>query len=507
VLRVSDEEELLLAEDVALGRKVWVWLRPASWLALPENRRQLARTMRSRWLACGVQDSRQWDAFLAPTGCRLREAVANLGRFSWPESRPLLEELAEELAIAAEEGTLPETLDLDQVWVQPDGRLYLVDVFLAHEASAARGGQRGALELLGQTAALVLEGAPRPRDAEPGPMRAPLPLHVSRFLGRLLGWPEPYREVKEFQAVLSATREQPQEVQRVRRSTHLVLLAALLLPAVLFLCLPPILGSPRVYHVVALSEKHHESRQIREFLHRDASSRLAGSLASPDPRVRLQGASLWAHDQELQRRLQEKQAQLLEEYETWHGTLYGPAQLWADSLNLFLTSRAWTDFHQALGKTLKPATVRSDAQRILSADLRPDVEGDSVRVKLVWMGIWILPLVIWAFLTRGGLSYQMVGIHLVRANGRPAARWQCAVRALLFWLPVYGLFAASVALDWWFWSLGDPQPGGLLGWLPRLAFGAWLGGLLLLPAYAVLALRSPARSLHDRLVGTYLVPR
>jgi hypothetical protein len=78
---------------------------------------------------------------------------------------------------------------------------------------------------------------------------------------------------------------------------------------------------------------------------------------------------------------------------------------------------------------------------------------------------------------------------------------------LLFWLPVFGLLVAAYGLDYGFWSLGDPQVGGLPGWLPLLALMTWLAGLLLLPGYAVLALRSPARSLHDRLVGTVLTPR
>ena len=80
----------------------------------------------------------------------------------------------------------------------------------------------------------------------------------------------------------------------------------------------------------------------------------------------------------------------------------------------------------------------------------------------------------------------MLGLSLVRADGRPAGRLRCAWRAVLVWPPVTTLHAC------WFW----------LGWEP-----AWWAALALLLLYIVLALWSPEHSLHDRLAGTYLVPR
>jgi hypothetical protein len=108
---------------------------------------------------------------------------------------------------------------------------------------------------------------------------------------------------------------------------------------------------------------------------------------------------------------------------------------------------------------------------------------------------------------RGGLTLRMTGICLVRADGRKAARWQCAWRAFLFWLPLLVLLMASIALDYWFWSTGEPRPSGVLAWLPWLSTVVWWAALLLLPLYAVLAIRSPMQSLHDRFAGTFLVPR
>src|SRR5207249_2792 len=46
----GDEEQVLVAEDPVLERRVWLWLRPATRPPLPETRRQLGRTTRLRWL-------------------------------------------------------------------------------------------------------------------------------------------------------------------------------------------------------------------------------------------------------------------------------------------------------------------------------------------------------------------------------------------------------------------------------------------------------------------------
>jgi hypothetical protein len=113
---------------------------------------------------------------------------------------------------------------------------------------------------------------------------------------------------------------------------------------------------------------------------------------------------------------------------------------------------------------------------------------------------------LWAFLVRGGISYRITGIALVRSNGRPARRLQCAWRALLAWAPVTLLLFGSLWLDRWIWSAWSEEasPGWWLLWLPSLL---WWSAALLVAGYAALALWQPTRTVHDRLAGTYLVPR
>jgi hypothetical protein len=189
-LKWTDGEKIVLGEDASVGRKVFIWLRPASAPPLDRARRDVGRRTRLRWLACGKQGDQQWDAILAPSGCPLPELVQSEGQLPWPELRPLLESLTAELTAACADGTLPRSLDAAQVWVQPDGRAQLADTALTEETSGAAGAGEGtdqerALRLLRQVVTLALEG--RPPDA----------------VNRLLAGQPPCATVQEFQGDLA----------------------------------------------------------------------------------------------------------------------------------------------------------------------------------------------------------------------------------------------------------------------------------------------------------------
>jgi hypothetical protein len=124
------------------------------------------------------------------------------------------------------------------------------------------------------------------------------------------------------------------------------------------------------------------------------------------------------------------------------------------------------------------------------------IEADNLGLDVAMMMIWSFPLAwaAWSFAFRGGFAFWRVGLHLCRADGRKAARWQCAGRVLLVWVPVVGLLSLTIVV-----ALVAPQ-------FPWLCFLLWFIAVLLLPLWVVLALLNPARGPHDRLMGTYLVP-
>jgi hypothetical protein len=98
--------------------------------------------------------------------------------------------------------------------------------------------------------------------------------------------------------------------------------------------------------------------------------------------------------------------------------------------------------------------------------------------------------VAWAFLLRGGPSFPMAGVALVRSDGRRAARWQAAWRSALVWAQGLVPFLVLKAMRW-------PQS------MPEKEGQLYLAALAL---WAVLTAWLPRRTPHDRLAGTYLVP-
>jgi hypothetical protein len=188
--------------------------------------------------------------------------------------------------------------------------------------------------------------------------------------------------------------------------------------------------------------------------------------------------------------------------------------LQADTAALGTGARAYvmlaeTGLRQRLPATAatEPVDFRAAARAALAPPApSPEEVRESRLAPLLGLLVWPVAWVIWALLLRGGVSFRVLGIALVRRDGRKAGRWQCAWRALLVWAPVTALLAASVELErlyWWGEGSGPVRDAVLLS----LSNGAWWSAVGLLAAYLVLAIWLPQRSLHDRLAGTYLVPR
>jgi hypothetical protein len=536
-------EKVLLGEDEVLRRQVWVRLRPFTESSADSIRREVRRSTRLRWLAGGRHVDLRWDVFLAPAGCPLPGLFKGQRPFRWREVRPILEQLTEELAAAERDGTMPACLTVAQVWVQPDGRVQLLDTLPggpAPETTPAGTGPEGALSLLRQVAVLALEGRPWPTEAACVSVRAPLPLHVRPLLNRLIGLAPPYERVEEFQADLAATRHLPAEVTPDRRAAHLAVLGALL-----FFGLVCMFGAAFFWSFVmlgALDERILEVDAWRRIL--DDKS-LRNDLAFKAPAVR--GVILDRREQEFRQLQQElrqrhqKTRQLLRELIPFK--LKEDLQKRATRC-LFLRYTLGLLLPDVAGE-VSESTLRQQLvewERIPVGDLAVEVTRhtqDGVRidqyaetdlVKMILSPsptssevgstpegallamltpamICTIPLLwlFWAFVFRGGLSLRLMGLALVRADGRKALRLQCAWRALLVWAPVTALLLATASLDYLFWATeGEEPPAWWVTWLPPLTWWLALG---LLVAYFVLAFRRPTRSLHDRLAGTYLVPR
>jgi hypothetical protein len=499
-------EQVLLAEDCALKRKVWVRLRTLSESPADAVRREVRRPTRLRWLGGGRHGDRQWNAFLAPTGCPLADLCTPSKPLPWREVRPILQQLADELAAAERDGTLPAALTVAQVWVQPDGRVQLLDHPLGPSPPGAAGpGQ--ALSLLGQVAVLTLEGRPR-RPEQAGAVRAPLPLHASRLLSRLLGVGGLLETVDQIQAELTATRPRPVEVNPDWRAAHLAVLSALLLVGLLLMFL-----FARFSSVISLMTLEEEILRADALLHvlDDAALRrdfLAAMGGENDAAAR---RNLVRRKLEMDKQKWATQAPLVR-YTV--GLLLGGVDEEGGAVlreQPALVERvSGEEFQVAVtrqgpggGRAVYDLTDLQLALRLPGASQNVPAGGfNRVTVWLVvaFPALWVL----WAFLFRGGFSVRLMGIFLVRSSGRKALRLQCAWRALLVWAPVTALLLASAWLDCLSWS--GRAMDGPAWWLAWLAFASWWLALALLVVYFLLAFRSPTRSLADRLASTYLVP-
>lgn len=126
--RVSTPQlELFDAQDTLLQRQVWILVRPREVVIDNTARERVARPTRPRWLQGGIEGAKRWDALEASPGSSLADLLEQGHRFSWEAARVILLHLAQELSAASTDGTLPETLSLDHVWIDKAGRAKLLD--------------------------------------------------------------------------------------------------------------------------------------------------------------------------------------------------------------------------------------------------------------------------------------------------------------------------------------------------------------------------------------------
>lgn len=476
-------EQVWLGEDGALARLVLLWLRPkARGAAGAAPVAEASRPSRLRRLSGGTvtwsQTDYDWVAFAAPMGGPLTEAVTAGHTLPWADARFLLEQLVEELRAAEQDGTLPARLGIDQVWAEPNGRIQLLE---CSPGNGNRQSPRTPLALLRELVSLTLEGQPR---SSPGAVRAPVSPHATPMLNRLFtdgGYPS----IAELHSDLLEMQNHRPEVTPAIRAAQLGVQAASIaaaLTAAFFLTF--CFG----FFLTVYSKNRLEQVSIA-----------LSDIADPVARAKLAGVD--GMDQALKnpntkRRLEEYQERLQEEFDLRKSTLFAPQRLMLEQYEMQIPSSPeriagypvpvreailWAG--RSAPTTRRPSTSTSPPQWRFQ---RPELLAVVLAVPLA--------LALGAAIFRGGLSFMLAGLVLIRADGRRASRRQCGLRAALVWLPVAALLFASAVLQ---------------AYQPRQAYLAatlWLAAAALLPIYMLIALRFPTRSPQDRVVGTYLVP-
>jgi eukaryotic-like serine/threonine-protein kinase len=506
-LRWDDAVRILAAEDRTLGRAVLISLRPAADPPLSQLRRDCARATRLRWLASGEHAAWRWDAFPAPTGRCLPELVNDEGPLTWTEVRPILEQLADEVVAAAGDGTLPDELTPDQVWVDSSGNVTLLDLSSRRQTNAEYSAGEPSLALLTRCALLALEGKPR---AAARRIRAPIPRHAAEMLGAALVAPPTFHSATNLRAALEETRDRPTEVTRARRATHVALLVALLAWGLISCAFNSwLFGNPTgLPRLMVRYQALRNGQQALQRLEAGSACELVAGALDPRPLARAIAVDQFGMDMDLRDRLQRhlaaEQQELNERIDAANPV---ERQIYANSDSILRRQEQdGSDLNGAVARLRASSDYRKEARSMARESKTSGIEEAfpvfvSICTLVFWTSIWLLS----ALVFRGGLSYTLMGLSLVRSDGRLAGHFQSAWRVFLVWVPPALLLAAATLLDWRYWSVlsASARPG----WIP------WLTGLLrwtamgLIVAYPVLAILSPRRTVHDWLAGTYVLPR
>jgi hypothetical protein len=472
----TDGGYILLGEDSILGRRILILLRPEK-SVLPQSTRRHAviRPTRLRFLHSGSttvgNKDLHWEVFVAPSGHPLPEIALAQQRLSWRETRPILQQLAEELAATTDDATMPGTLCVEQVWVQPDGRVQLLDSCIGPRREK---NETDALGLLRAAAVLALEG--RCREVSPGSdVAAPIPKHAARHLRRLSGGPRGVASPAAFRDELSTTQELPTDVTPAMRIGHCGMQLIMLAPGLLTMFV--VSGLFALFRVAGPFDSARNTEQLLAAL--DSPTERARLAALPEMKPFLADRRLTQHLHE----------QL--EIDRAAGNEQVPNLTTVERILLHQVQARPPDRGEAVDHRL------IDAARKATAAGQPDDDHQlgrwpvAVGVILIWPVAWALG----AFVLRPGVSLPAVGLALVRRDGRRPTRWQCALRSLLVWVPVAGLLAVSVFVQ--------AQVPSLTGLRTLL----WLAALVLAVGYVFAAVAAPERAIHDRWLGLQLVPR
>jgi uncharacterized RDD family membrane protein YckC len=499
-VRWQEEDRALVGRDPSLDRPVWITMRTHRSTEAERARQQVTRPTRIRWVASGHDVGWAWDAYIAPGGMPLPVALAREGRLSWGDAAPVLEQLTDELAAACDDGSLPDMLSVHQVWVDKGGRVQLLGTPLTGDDTtvvspdvarhAEEDPEQRSMHLLRDVAARLLEGEARAAEKRRY-LKAPMPHYARTCLDRLFPGPRCCGGLREFRDELRQVLNRPAEVSHARRFAHLCVLGLLMLFSVGWLALIAV-AAP--YYMELYAVQAPSDWLLDEF---EAEQRRDLALAAqPDPALRLVALAQLAEDEPLLEALRQR---VVRQREHFHARV-AQSFIFNEQLQM----------QEKMLKTLPRPRPAPDVRQRVRWTLESPLDVAAGAAIFQWLCLLAGPLawIGWAFVTRGGLSFRLLRLELVRGDGRPAARWQCLLRALLFWAPVLVIWGLAITLDQVYWSRWyDPEFRATYAWMPGLSWAAWAAGLLVLVAYFIRAAWKPQRSWHDRIAGTWVMPR
>ena len=472
----NEAGQFLLGYDMRLLRRVWIHQLPAGSPAIPVERRSMGRAGRLRWINGRRDGARCWDVYEALSGQPLSRLLEQPQ--SWSVVRYWLLDVAQELAAATKDGTLPPTLLLSRVWITAEGRVKLLD-FPAPGTEPARDNAEstrpdqsplGPASFLLQIATAALHDAPDMK---------PLPVEARALLNGLPAVEELNAVGEELKRLVKRT----QAVTRARRAAMLCTTAGI----------PFLLAAFATAGMCLMnqwSEGHPEIPELRYCLlyldwnvkgqnvHRQNADK------RPSPEVEREALEIY---------IAGKFRPIITDRKRWNSfmglTIPQPQRKLAERIVAERPAPSDEQFREALA-TLEPVLKEIAEFRNATQEMPPAAIG-GIQFVAIWLIFVALAGLIAVGAFRRGLIMLMFGVDCVTCKGALASRPRMLWRTIVFNAPV--LLAPLVL------ALVFPLMRALTPSLLAMA-----GALVVIAVWSALL---PVRGLTDRLSGTYLVPR
>ncbi|HEU4926912.1 MAG TPA: protein kinase [Vicinamibacterales bacterium] len=466
---------LFVGIDPILRRHVWIHEVPPGTPPVEAGRRDTSRPGRLYWLAGRRLATENWDAFEAPRGEPFLTAPP---ASDWRQVHGALSSLATELdASAHEDGDTRRSLA--HVWRRSDGQLVLLDFPWPALVGPDATQPRRPIELLAAVSTRAWAPATEPAAALSG----------MTLLRRLAsGAPPALADVKAELLRLASTPSRP---SRIRRALPMALAAMPIAALVLIVSvmLPMFARSLQ-------GDAGNMFRQRSDFMR--WMTWLTDSSADAELKTR-------------------EQREAAEQYVAAHfGSLLTNDEFWttqAPQIEPFLGWRRRAAEIAARHPAVSPdelaratAIVAPQIQELAagSASLGANIPagGEALR-GFFGSGFASIPLLVSilcglvsVLAVPGGLVTRALRHAVVRRDGREIGRARSAIRFLIGWSPVL-VWIGCVGVP----MFGEPRVS------PGMAFA--VGGLafLLMAAGVAWTIASPGRGPHDRIAGTWVVPR
>jgi uncharacterized RDD family membrane protein YckC len=379
-----------------------------------------------------------------------------------------LADLLYEFANALNEGSLPP-LGLDRLWMRADGRTVLLDFEAPGVEVPSSSAEATPMELLAAVAGRVTMPDAVSKDSR-------LPLSACVLLRR---WShEAPRSLEEAQAQLRAAAASLERVSRWRRSAPIAMAAV----PFLFIGLSA-LAVPRNAFLV-LTPEHREVIGLLTVLRTDVPP--DRTVQSPQYRLAIETYLAGQH------------GALLRNTSFWSS----PAMQGGDHPELRrLASDIATRYPSVTAEELTRS--RETIKPILDGVRPPESLGvASAGVIIVNLFLAMGSLlglfcsIVSSIAVPGGAATRIIGLAVVTRDGNQIGRGRSLARTLIAWAPILAwliLLPNPIVM-----GFGPASPLPVLA--TSLVFGAMIAGV-------VWTIAAADRGLHDRIVGTWVVPR